>query len=460
MFLRSVFLDQGNSVKDLCEFIWEIEKKYQLNSQKINGIYFWPIVRMNVYYLLSQKLSLFEEPHPSLNSNSKKINDFLKILFRYLKKRIILKTYKQYNFIIFPHSRKVGGIDIYSDLFVRTWGEKALIIDKGNEVYPRSISMELEHKLLIKKAYRKIKKVKLSQEDTNLLNEIENEVLKYFGITFDLKILVKKNVLKFESLYNFYLKQFELYNPQAIVLTVAYASPYIIAAAKKLKIKVIEPQHGVITPFHLGYSFPYEVKNPYAPDVLLTFGRFWNNSVSFSDNLKFEVIGSENIWKINSSVGSDNKEKRILFTSQGVIGEKLFSFAANVAKELEDYLIYFNPHPSEIRENYEREIKELDLNNFNLTPTDINYFEFLSISEFHAGVFSTTLFEGMALGCKTIIIDLPGVEYMDKVIEANDAVFIRNVDEFVSKFQEAKVLVEKEKYYKKPELDIIKKITE
>jgi hypothetical protein len=56
--------------------------------------------------------------------------------------------------------------------------------------------------------------------------------------------------------------------------------------------------------------------------------------------------------------------------------------------------------------------------------TDINLYEQLANSEFQAGVFSTALYEGIEFNCKTILLDLPGIEYMDNFIEKYKPILI------------------------------------
>ena len=47
---------------------------------------------------------------------------------------------------------------------------------------------------------------------------------------------------------------------------------------------------------------------------------------------------------------------------------------------------------------------------------DVDLYEFLSRVEYQVGVFSTTLYEGVEFNCKTILLYLPGIKYMDKFI--------------------------------------------
>ena len=56
--------------------------------------------------------------------------------------------------------------------------------------------------------------------------------------------------------------------------------------------------------------------------------------------------------------------------------------------------------------------------------TNIDLYEYLAKSEYQAGVFSTSLYEGIEFNCKTILLDVPGVEYMDKFIENYNPIII------------------------------------
>jgi len=45
-------------------------------------------------------------------------------------------------------------------------------------------------------------------------------------------------------------------------------------------------------------------------------------------------------------------------------------------------------------------------------------YRLLAESYWQLGVYSTAIFEGLGLGCKTILVNLPGIEYMDPLVEA------------------------------------------
>jgi hypothetical protein len=47
------------------------------------------------------------------------------------------------------------------------------------------------------------------------------------------------------------------------------------------------------------------------------------------------------------------------------------------------------------------------------------------------GAFSTAIYEGLAFNCKTFIIDVPGIEYLDDLIEKNIVKKVKNSEELI-----------------------------
>jgi len=66
------------------------------------------------------------------------------------------------------------------------------------------------------------------------------------------------------------------------------------------------------------------------------------------------------------------------------------------------------------------------------------------------GVYSTSLFEGMALGARTILVDLPGIESMTGVLEAGEASLARNGAEIAAALGVAPMVVDTSRYYAPP----------
>lgn len=55
--------------------------------------------------------------------------------------------------------------------------------------------------------------------------------------------------------------------------------------------------------------------------------------------------------------------------------------------------------------------------------------DLLATATYQVGVSTTALFEGMALGCRTAVADLPGHEYLDPAIAKGHALLMRDPEE-------------------------------
>ena len=88
--------------------------------------------------------------------------------------------------------------------------------------------------------------------------------------------------------------------------------------------------------------------------------------------------------------------------------------------------------------------------NFSISHRTPNIFALLAGAGIQVGAFSTTLFEGMALGTKTVVIEMPGSEYMRPAIERGDVLFVRDVEELIAKIDAAPLAADPDYYYAEP----------
>ena len=65
------------TVKEICQKIWNLEEKYELNHKEIQGCYPWQLIRMYLYYEITRKTNVFESAQQSSLSLFDKINSFL-----------------------------------------------------------------------------------------------------------------------------------------------------------------------------------------------------------------------------------------------------------------------------------------------------------------------------------------------------------------------------------------------
>jgi hypothetical protein len=121
------------------------------------------------------------------------------------------------------------------------------------------------------------------------------------------------------------------------------------------------------------------------------------------------------------------KKYQILFLSQGTIGNELSAY--QLASIMPGYEIVYKLHPGEYGswQNYQHLIKAKGLENFRVEEGDSSPLHYLlAESEFQVGVSSFAIFEGLAYNCKTILVDLPGIEHMEYLLTKQHVMHSKN----------------------------------
>jgi UDP-N-acetylglucosamine 2-epimerase len=123
------------------------------------------------------------------------------------------------------------------------------------------------------------------------------------------------------------------------------------------------------------------------------------------------------------------KLNQIIILSQGNIGNKLAQLVLNKFELFKNLKIIYKIHPGE----YDRYKKYTALNKLINIHNNIEIIEnmdlhkLLAMSKYQLGVNSTAILEGIEFGCRTILFDISGVEYMTKFIKFYDLVKINNM---------------------------------
>lgn len=140
-----------------------------------------------------------------------------------------------------------------------------------------------------------------------------------------------------------------------IFVVVSYENLAIVAAAKSLGIEVIELQHGTITDYHLGYSYPLKTRLdgeiPYFPDKILTFGDYWINDENCPLSKDKIIPIGFSYFEVQSKdyINAEPIDNQVLFISQGVIGKYLSQIAYEFAKPKKIIKSFINCIPESMR---------------------------------------------------------------------------------------------------------------
>jgi len=210
----------------------------------------------------------------------------------------------------------------------------------------------LDFPLYLAAARRKFNLVRLSLtgSEGKLLKNIREQITARFKLSINLEEIVKRDLLIRKSVLPAYRALLKKVNPKLAFVVCSYGKETFIEACKSMEIPVVELQHGVISPYHLGYSFPgpKRAKRTF-PDYLFAFGDFWKESMEFP-------IIPERIYSVGYPYLEDEaahyaelkKEDQLLFISQGTIGKAMSQFAVALSKR-KDFSprIVYKLHPGE-----------------------------------------------------------------------------------------------------------------
>ena len=425
-------MSNNKSVKEVCELFQSMEKKYSLLDMDIQGVKIWQYMRMTLYYKVSTELGILFQPHLTFGLTSK-----LKSLFSVLFSSLFFNPFymrKDADALFIEHERhkKYQGknIDIYSYFLQREMlnaGKKIQIIEPHrlglHYKQQEQIRYHSDFIYLVVGLFRNFF-VKRNCPNVKWLSEmVEKEISLQFGKKVNIKNDLYKGIGRFKIQCWLYSILFKIKRPKEVYVVVSYGQGDITFAAKKLGIPVVELQHGVISQFHLGYSFPSRVRKlDYFPDRIYLWSQYWKSQLFAPISADAISIREFDYLKVmREKYRGVVKKKQAIILSQGALGDRI---AVAISKNLEIFsslkLIY-KLHPGEYgRYQYYKKLMELKSSGQVEVVEECDLYQIFAESQYQIGVFSTALFEGVEFGCKTILIDLPGIEYMKDFIVQYD----------------------------------------
>lgn len=434
------------NVKDICEKIWYLENKHNLLDIKVNKVNIWQMIRFTIFNKINKKYGFYEEAHSGMKRNL--INQVKKcknIILNSILKNPFDKKF-QGSTLVMEHPRKVkmneGYADVYSQELVKDMESKDYFSIEYPYMGKHFKSFNDENKSYMDFFYLyailslPTALFKFTKKEKKSIIELKELLNKHFQLNINLEKFLYSKIIIFKLKYRFFDKLIKKKNIKRVIVVVSYGNYPLIAAARDNNVEVIEMQHGVITNYHLAYNFGKTNKElNYFPDRLLTFGPYWNNIDGLPNQTKIETYGFGYLNKQLEYYNNVGKQKKqILFISQGTIGKQLGKIAFEIAKTMPDYHFVYKLHPGEYnrwQKEYEALKKASKLNNFEVIDNnEKNLYSYLAESEFQVGVYSTAIFEGLALNCKTILINLPGIDYMEELIEKKYVMWAENEKDF------------------------------
>ncbi|MEU8225804.1 hypothetical protein [Kribbella sp. NPDC048915] len=355
---------------------------------------------MRVFHELTRRSGIHGAPHPVRRTPY----DKAALVGKHVAGVVTRNPFpRRYDALVVPHPRKPNGVEIYTDELRAALGERALVLDSGINGTPLPGSKNLDFFTSAAGALHRG-----SVDDRGIAAALE----KLTGVRVPIGALLAREIPKHRRLRALYRTLLRKHRVSTVYLVVAYFHQHIVGAARDLGIRVVELQHGAISPFHLGYSYPGRPVVADQPDELWCFGSYWTDVAELPAGMRTEVMGAPYL-----PAPAPKDPRQVVFLSQGTIGAELLQVAGTVAAEYPELEIQYRPHPSERAADY-RLPAGVQLS------TGGSTLDLLATATYQVGVSTTALFEGMALGCRTAVANLPGHEYLEPAIAKGHAVLM------------------------------------
>ena len=425
----------------------EVEARHKLLEYKIDGFPIYALRRVKFYYEVAIALGLFNEPHPSAGGGREKPEPI----------SVDFSGTKEVPVLVVPFRRLVAGVDPYSQTIFEElersgknpelldWQWVARVQESARVLYRKQIKAPLSAATFKAKWNNRFEEKNVAEKWSKVIEHFELE----FGVKLPKLILPEPWFPRFKVEVDAFTRYFKKAKVRELYIVDAYSNQALVIAAHRACVKVSEIQHGFVSEYHPAYSFPLgSPKQEHTPNNLLVWGEFWTQGINLPMGMVSVVSGpSAQFSEYRSSLGKVKRdEKQILFTSQGAVSEELQKAAVATAKAMPDYKIVYRLHPNEQLESYPQ--KNLP-KNFSYSHKDPVFLELLARCGYLVGAFSTTLYEGMALGAKVLVLPLPGYENMQRAIDSGDVTLISNLDGIADFIRKAKTAANPENYYAK-----------
>ena len=228
-----------------------------------------------------------------------------------------------------------------------------------------------------------------------------------------------------------------LKKPEEIYLINSCNKAPLVKACKDCGVVVNEIQHGIMVREDLVAHFPgvQEDSLDYFPDKFL----IWEDSYMNTSKLP---LSAKNIIKspnrhlqqmLQNNMNIARTKNQVLIISQPFCSQEIYSYVLKNVGDLKDYRIIYKLHPVENANNLidTSPGQCTGYDNLTFTSNQESIYKLFRESTFVIGVYSTAIFEAVYFGCKVLLLNLPGVEMANSLLENNSARLINSDDRLV-----------------------------
>ncbi len=413
------------------DFFDSVESRHDVSHVKFAGLPVWSIIRMHVCF----NVLPFGGVLPS-GYRFKRILTMLRSMVYG-----VWDIIKPLSVVIISNSglRVVHHNQYYDRCFERISSHclgQALVIERPSpEHHPKSLCAS---ERLVSFGFFYFLSLFISVPSQSIEGQAElDDLFKELGVSMD----VPAFMMRFYRLYRVFLWFFKFKKPKLVMVTCYYGELAAVIAARTLRIRVIELQHGHLYGGHPAYFPRCVIPAICIPDEFWAYSetdRIELMKLSVYSGSLIRVVGHDYLSMVRDMPFSypdllefkTHYQSLVCVTSQYVIESELVKFICEVADRTPEIGYLFIPRGQFGHRPYHYRFPS----NVKVVTT-YNTYGVIQQCHFHATVFSTCAVEAPYLGVPTILINLEGwsKRYFKEVLtDERLFCFVNNCDEFVS----------------------------
>ena len=424
------------------EKIWSallaVEEAEQLPSWQVGEVYLWQVIRERLYTHVAEQLGLFQ-PVPAKAEVP-------------AQREVPIQ---ESAVAVLPFVRRdVSGQDPFSAGIIRAAeavSGPALVFGIGSEDAGSGLPQFETLDALFKQRSRLRAKAKVLLTQRKHHTETWTRVIEFLEQELSVD-LAKYRAFPRWLLVDFISREIGWYSlfrtakAKALFAVNAWQLP-TIAAAKRAGLRVIEPQHGVISSMHPRLAWTDSVAGAYLPDEFWQWGSYWGEALPPS--VKRVTIGAPSFLTAQKGVA---KKRQLLVIGQPQQSKNIIQFARFIAASVKNLEVIFKPHPQEKLEEINSVLDSFGTrpNNISIVDPHAETLPMIAESEFVVGVYSTALFEAVALGSKVGVLKLDGWKHVHTIVIDGDATLIAQVSDIGKYLTTAKPSLTSKRFYADP----------
>jgi len=423
-----------------------LEDELKLFKATIDGVAFWERIRTNVFLRMFEMI-VGSESSPPPDLGRKKLRRLITSIFK-PRRNPFISSRKDILFVGSPRRMlQSDGYwwDIYTDPIIEKMSSSYASLENQylqKHATPAKTSNLKYMDFLDLIAYIKQKSpfgsFSITSEERSLLRLIKDEIEQRFNVQMNIESIILGALKRRKAALPLYTRVLRRVKPKVVVMVVSYGKEDLVEACRILGIPTIELQHGVISQYHPGYSYPGDERTKnFFPDYLFAFGDYWLTAADYPlEKDRILCVGYPYLENEMGKYRDLEKKKQVVIISQERLGQQLSEFAVELSKRNEfDYRIVYKLHPREVSRWKELYPWLCDADVEVVDDPGISLYKLFGESSIQIGVFSTAIYEGLSFGLRTFLVDLPGVEYFDQLVEKNIVTKVTSVEDFLEQLK-------------------------